>query len=648
MISKYMSVLNCAIALLIILAMASTMINSSKVTNISDRCVCRPKILRFNKDYIACFESCEIKPITDYLFNTSCISLSGLTIAMCKDEKYIITKPTESIGENYTWILLFNKLWKIAMTIMVWLSLFFAKVPFMYTMQLISHLAVKFSKSKKRCKSCDRDYIISHIDCPPTSPMKRTDFNIVFYTITILFTMATFVNAGNPSFSDDNEYNYYAHGGQTEIQVLDKEHYKQDFSVNGYLYTFTIENSHLELKTTDLHEILGATSHYINGLRWSCDGHEECNKIFKKELGIDVDFSIKKSSDGLSCLFTTATICGTCVTNYKPLGWLKTVVTVTPYIDILVKHGESEELIQIREFNEYIHKPYYVKPIPSVEISKTLFFTTGHDVYTGQFCTRPSIGCFGPNYKKDGKVISLRSPLVKDPMTHDREVILEHCDDPGNSDIESLEKTGYRHHNNSIIMPYSFGMISIGVPLKGKLVGDFCSMPVDVKTITVDGCYDCQNGFSIKVDMDIKSQCGQIICLIGRIKKSYYIDAGHKHIEINSFFDNQDIIIECNNYKKQFKLQKSTETSRYVHSNAVHGEAEFDFNIWDHLPNLLLDLKKMGLTILAVLIVIYMIYMTGKRYITHVFDARRKYKYIRAKKDDNFRDEGSIFIGPPT
>nr|CAG9003599.1 glycoprotein precursor [Ash shoestring-associated virus] len=570
--------------------------------------------------------------------------MDEITITVCEGDKYVTTRPTVEVHDSYIWTVYVSKIWKTIAALGVWLLVVIFKIPGLCTMSLFNNIINKlFNRKLKTCDICKSKYSFYHVDCPTPSFRYRTDYNLAFYIILVLIVATTFVKA------DDNIYNYYKHGGSTEIQVLDKEHFKQDFDVNGYLYTFTIVNSHLEITTTNISEIQMPISHKITNAVYSCDGTEGCTKDHKEKTGTPPMWIMTKAHDGFSCMFVSATICGSCESQMKTIGTHVITSSIKPYIDIEVKHGNKTETIKIREFSKFIHEPYYVKPLEPIMLQSDSYFINGPHVYTGQMCELPSYGCFGPNYLKDNKSYRLISPDVRDPLTFNREVILKHCVDPGNSDINSLHKLESVYDNNVIIEPYEFGLISIGVPTLGKLIGDFCEKLVPVSDIDVSGCYDCQSGIEITVHYKVKERCGSIKCSVGRVSYSYFIDTNSNHMTLHSFYDKDNVPIDCNGFKKTFQLEHSHDTNYYNTNNEVHGSADLEFNIFKHLPNLMFNIKPLLTSIVLMLVTLYMITNISKQlfrhYKTYKSDRIVRYK----KKNDNITIEmqsESLIIDP--
>ncbi|QOI17316.1 glycoprotein precursor [Maple mottle-associated virus] len=645
-----MGLLNALIAFITLMVMLISMVKTFNIAlNTEYRvCSCNPEIKKISKTFIICFKDCKIKPVNSYLYNESCSFMEPITITVCNGDRYISTKPEEVIIKPYIWEVYLQKVWKIMVTVSTWLLLVFAKTPILYLFRFTNTVINKIFNSRlNKCDSCQSKYLVSHIDCPTPLPKSRTEYNLFFYLMLILITVGTLARA------DDNIYNQYIHENSTEIQLLDKEHYKQDFDVDGYLYTFTILNSHLELSIVNVSEILLPVKHSIDKITYSCDGHDGCkSELNKQKLNNGVsEWYIKKVYDGFSCLTTTATICGTCRSDFITVGHKVIVVDSKPYIDIEIKHGNKSEIIKIRDFLEYIHEPYYVKPLKPIttDINRELFISN-HKVYHGQLCAMPSFNCFGPNYKKDNKSYFLNKPKVKDTLTHDREVILECCVNPGNTDINSLSSTDYVYNNNTIIKPFEYGMISIGIPLLGKLTGDFCEEPAEVTKINVHGCYDCQQGIEIEVNYKSVDRCSIIKCNVGSLRYSYFVSYDNHALILHSFYDRQRVDISCNDFDKTFYLDDSKDTSYYKTSSEVHGGAPYDFNIMKHIPNLLANYKTMLTTLMLLIISVFLIYKISTSTIKHIIRILKNKKLKKYKKtdiiDDNI-DVLSIIVGDP-
>ncbi|UQV97406.1 glycoprotein precursor [Pueraria lobata-associated emaravirus] len=628
---KLISVFNCVIALVIILMSSKAVYNSVSDTTVT--CVCKPDIKKMGKEYLVCFEGCPITPVNAKLYNVTCSYMEDITIIVCKNERYIATRPSIVIQGDYIWSTIVNRAWKLIAAIIVWLVMILMKLPSLCFFSLFNNILNRaVAKNLRTCSTCRTRYLFSHIDCPTPGFRHRTDYNLFFYILLVIIVSTTLVKA------DDNLYNYYKHGNSTEIQVVDKEHYEQDFDVGGYLYTITITNSHLEVDVVNVSEILMPVTHRLTHEHFSCDGEEGCKKECYARTGRNPMYTIRKAHDGFSCVMTNAVLCGLCESEMRSIGYKVTTTNIRPYIDITVKHGNKTEEIKIREFSHYIHEPYYVKPIEPFILESIDYFINGPNVYRGQICNMPSYGCFGPNYKKDGKSYALMVPKVLDPMTFDREIVLVHCIDPGNSDINSLEKTEFVYQNGVMIRPYEFGLISIGIPLVGKLIGDFCERPVIITDIAIQGCYDCQSGIEVKIYYTNPERCGQVKCKIGRVAYEYFVDVDSDHMTIHSFYDKEDVKITCNDYSKEAKLSHSKDTDYYKTNNEVHGSAPYEFNLLKHFPNIFMNFRTMSTTVILLLCTLYMVYNIFK----HVHKHYSIIKYDRVlrmyKKKDTYDD----------
>nr|QID76071.1 putative glycoprotein p2 [Emaravirus rosae] len=609
-----------------------------------DVCTCTPNIEKLAKEFVVCFPGCQIKPVNSHLFNETCSYMEQVTVTICNGDRYISTKPSIIAHKSYVWETYLNKAWKVIVSLFVWLMLVISKTPVLCIIALLNKALHKiFPKRLWKCSRCDSEYLFSHLDCPTPSFKNKTDYNFLFYILLVLSVVTTIAKA------DDNQYNYYLHSNVTEIQVLDKEHYQQDFDVNGYLYTITILNSHLVMEVINISDIYIPVSHKIEEVTYSCDGAVECLADLKKKTTNDNTWYLKKVHDGFSCLTTTATVCGACTSRLHYIGTKATTAKVSPYIDIQIKYGNKTEVIEIREFSKYIHLPYYVKPLAPILVESNEMLISDHKVFYGQFCDQPSYGCFGPNYKKDGQMYVLNSPMVKDPMTHDREVILVHCTDPGNTDMNSLKSTDFVYQNQTIIRPFEFGMISMGIPNIGKLIGDFCEKPADVISVNVNGCYDCQLGIEIVVKFNINTKCAQIKCDVGKVSYEYFVDSSSNTLTLHSFYDREEVFIKCNKYSGTFRLEHSKDTDYYKTSNEVHGSATYDFNLLKHIPNLLTNFKTLILSIILVIMVVYMLISISKHTIKHFLLLKKKRKLSYNKKNDISEEEviESIMIGDP-
>ncbi|QAR18003.1 glycoprotein precursor p2 [pistacia virus B] len=639
-----MGCINMIVAILVIITSCTTVYTRLKSNG--DVCDCFPEISRHNKEFLVCFHGCPIKPVNSRLYNVSCMHMEDITITLCEGNRYITSKPEIEIHDNYIWNMYILKTWKVAITIFIWLFMILMKIPSLCLLSMLNKIINKMLGSKlKDCDNCGAKYILAHMECPTPSFRHRTDYNFIFYIVLILTLITTAAKA------DDNIYNYYGHGNSTEIQVLDKEHFSQDFNVEKYLYTFTILNSHLELDVINISEILMPTKHKIDAIIYSCDGIQACKDLFFKHHGVVATWWINKVHDGLSCAFASATICGTCSNEYIKLGDKITTAKVRPYVDIEVKHGNKTEIIKIRDFSTFIHQPFYMKPLPQVLVESVEMFVTGTKVYRGQICNMPGPSCFGPNYRKNGKIYQLMTPTVMDPMSYDREIILENCASPGNSDVNTLEITNYVYQNNTLIMPFSFGMLSIGIPLTGKLIGDFCEKPVRVLSVTVEGCYDCQMGFEIKVKYDHVDRCGMIKCKVGRVIYENFVDSSSDEITLHSFYGEENVKIDCNGYLKEFSLDHPKDTNYYKTTNEIHGSAPSDFNLFKHLPNLFGNFKAMVVTLLISITLAYMMYNIIKQMLKHYFNMRadRKIRYHKRTDlgDIEMTNEFIVIEGPP-
>ncbi|QEE82887.1 glycoprotein [Emaravirus kiwii] len=634
-----MSIINSVVAIVIILLVVRSVNNHVYEPSIT--CECIPSIFKLNKDFIVCFHGCPITPVNSKLYNVTCSYMEDITITLCENSKFVTTKPIIMVHGDYFWTTFLTKTWKLIASMAVWLTMILLKIPSLCIFSLLNKLFNKImKKTLKKCETCNTTYSLAHLECPTPGFRHRTDYNLLFYVVLIFMVLTTFAKA------DDNVYNYHKHGSSTEIQVLDKEHYSQDFDVNGYLYTITILNSHLEIQTVNVSEIQTPTSHRLTHQFYSCDGKEACKKQCISETNRIPMYEIRKSHDGMTCFTTSATMCGLCESDMVTLGYKVTTTKVNPYIDVEVKHGNKTELIKIREFSQFIHEPYFVKAIEPVIIESVDQFISGPNVYIGDICNMPSYGCFGPNYIKDGKSYQLVNPKVSDPMSYDREIILDRCIDPGRSDVNSLQKTNSIYMNGTIIKPYEFGLLSIGIPVVGKLVGSFCEKPVVVKDVSVSGCYDCQSGIEVNIKYERPDRCGQVKCLIGKVAYEYFVDLDSDHMVIHSFFDKEDVVVTCNKLTKSMKLDHNKDTSYYKTNSEVHGSAAYDFNLLKHLPNLMLNPKAVIMSVLLGFVTLYMIYaliiQTFKHYKKYSID---RYTRIYKKTDmDSATNEQSIHL----
>nr|BCS90315.1 glycoprotein precursor [Vitis emaravirus] len=603
-----------------------------KLINIISRtnCVCNPHIVFESNMYLMCFDGCKISPVSDYLYNASCSHMSGLTIALCNGERYIGVKPELKKDEGFTVNIFLSCVKKLLMVLISTISAWFMQKPFLFVSSFVHSLMV--SRSNLKCSKCDQKYLFKHVDCPTPVARDRTDLNLLFYLLLFFLVFIVSVKA------DDNIYNYYAHGNHTEIQILDKENYKQDFDVNGYLYTFVVKNSHLIANTVNISVITAPQKHHVDKVTWSCDGNSGCSKDHINKHGLEPSFYVKKVRDGFSCILTQATICGNCHSDHSPIGTKVIVSTYEPYIEIDVTHGNKTEHILITDFNTYIHKPYYVKPIQSLYVNTKEYLVVGKSVYNGVFCSQPAYGCFGPNYIKDDKHFKLVNPKVIDTHTADREFVLQHCDDPGVSDIRSLELTDHVYFNSTIIIPHSFGLISIGIPTSGKLIGDFCEREVVVKNIEVNGCFDCASGFEAKIIYKPDTLCGSVNCKIGNLKYKYYVNVDSDSITLHSYTDKPDTKIICNGYIDVVQLSKPLDSDYVLSSNHIHSEAG-EIKHWNLFPLLFTDIKYCSLMCLIALISFYLLL----RFFLRVTHFTRKLVYnrevIRMKKDDEYTSE---------
>ncbi|AQX45474.1 glycoprotein precursor [blackberry leaf mottle-associated virus] len=629
---KIMSIINIVRAFIILFFLSTTVVNLVKthVYNEEITCECQPIISKIQKNYIVCFRGCPIVPINSRLYNTSCSYMEEITITLCQNDRYISTIPNIEIHESYIWTSYLLKIWKIVATIIVWLILILTKMPSLCAFSVINSVFNKLMEKKlKRCEACESKYSLAHVDCPTPGFKHRTDYNFIFYVILMILVLVTFAKA------DDNEYNYYQHNNVTEVQILDKEHFQQNIDVNGYLYVVTVQNSHLELETVNISEVYIPTQHMVLDSDYSCHGAVECFKNIGITKNTDVQWSIKKIHDGLSCLISSATVCGTCKSELKFLGTKVTTAKVKPYIDLKIQHGNKTQMIKIRDFSEFSHEPYYVKPIKPVLIESINLFVTGHKVYKGQMCSMPAYGCFGPNYKKDKKIFLLKSPVIRDTLSHDREVILESCIDPGNSDINSLEETDYVYQNGTMIKPFEFGMISIGIPMLGKLVGDFCKRPADIEDLNVIGCYDCQSGIELTIKYKATDRCAEIRCTIGRVVYKYYVDSESDSMSLHSFYDQESVDVTCSGFTKNFQLAESKDSDYYKTNSEVHGSTALEFNLFKHLPNLITNPKTVATALFMLMLFSYMSISILLKLYKLYHKIKEDSKTRRYKKTDN-------------
>nr|QJD14757.1 glycoprotein precursor [Actinidia chlorotic ringspot-associated virus] len=627
-------IMNSVCAILVISIMIYKV--NTKVKFSPTPCSCESHIKRYESNYLFCVDSCKLKPITDKLYNSTCSYMSEITVVECNGNRLIASRPSGVTDSSYSWVVFMNKLVKLLTCLSVWLICYVNKAPILLILSICHHLSKIFIKKTKKtirsCEHCNSEVLFSHVDCPTPSFSMRTDLNLVYYIMMIIIIATTAVKA-----EDKNQYNYYNHGDVTEIQIQDTEHFSQDFKSFGVLYNFYVENSHLEIEYTHFSNITKPVSHSFTDMTWSCYGQKDCEKEFMTKYNDKPDFAIKKVNDGGSCVFTTATICGKCVSDHIVIAERVKAVKVSPYIDIKVTVGNRTDYIKIRDFDKYIMEPYYVKPVPVRDIETTNFIITGHHVYTGLLCMSPSeSGCFGPNYIKDNTSYVYHVPKVHDPLTHDREIDLHYCDTIIGSDLSSLELTNYANHNNTIIRPYSFGMLSIGIPKEGYLTGDFCKSQVKVTSIVADGCYDCEQGFTIKVDYVESESCGAIICKYGLSKHEMFIDVHSNSVKFHAFTDMEALLITCNAYQESVKLSRSSETSVFFKNNLLvkSNMGPIDY-LHDLVKILSFDYKKYIFLISISLMLVYLLYRTLKSLIHHmkVISSDRKVRYHK-KFDD--------------
>nr|VFU05376.1 Glycoprotein precursor [European mountain ash ringspot-associated virus] len=606
-------------------------------------CVCVPIISRSGTDYITCFNNCQIEPINTKLYNSTCTKMVNITLVRCNNEVYVMTLPNLVSNRSHSWEVLINYLLRFISAIIVYLLLSISKQGIFLFFSIV-HYSFKFIKNKKSCNICGNDFYFIHIDCPKPDFTKRSDFHMMFYII--LFLSLFFV----VTHADDNVYNYYERGDLTEIQLLDKEHYSQDFVSDGFLYNFYVENSHLIYDVSNISTITRPVKHNEVTSTWSCDGSSGCYKDHVGKYNKKPDYVLKKVHDGFSCFFTTATICGTCKSEHIAIGDHVRVINVKPYIHIVVKTANKTDKIVIDEFNKFIHEPYYIKPITQIHIDQHDFLVTGSKVYQGTFCERPSKSCFGPNYITSDKTVTLHEPKIRDTFTHDREYIIDYCDYPSNSDLESLELTDMVHHSDKIYSPYDFGLISIGIPKLGYLAGGFCESLVSVKKIEVYGCYDCQNGVKISVTYESSDSCHTLICKHDSTTHRYFVQQHTTILNFHSFMSKKNTIIECNQMRKALNLDESSETSVYFESNSVKGSAKEPVN-FDFIKNLLyIDYKKIIFVFLVAIISIGIFLRSPYMLLSSILKFRKRRKVVATNRSEQLvmDDDVDVFIGPPS
>ncbi|QIN85946.1 glycoprotein precursor [Lilac chlorotic ringspot-associated virus] len=623
----------------------------NNIGTVDNSCQCQLSIVNLKGLFLFCSVNCPLKPINSRLYNQTCVYMSGITAVECQEVQYIATTPENINHTSYSWILLFSKLYKIFTICIVWLFVSINKYPIMLILNLFHLLVCKIKRISKLCKICNCKYLFSHIDCPKPLYKHRTDIGLVYYILLLISVIIVGVKS-NPI--DNNVYNYYEHGKYTEIQILDKEHFSQDFKANGYIYNFYITNSHISIEYEHYSIITKPVEHSVTDLSWSCDGPDGCIKQFEKQYNTRPEFIIKKVNDGFSCVSTTATICGKCQSKHTNLAEKVRAIKVSPYIDITVTHGNNTHYIQVRDFNKFYEVPYYIKPIEPVNIETLDYILSGTDVYIGNICVNPGYSCFGPNYIKDNRTILLHQPKVTDPLTHDREFILEYCDYPMTSDLNMLTKTNYISVNNTILKPYDFGLLSIGIPLSGKLIGDLCTKQVEVKSINIDGCYDCEMGIIVQVEYMEISSCGYIHCSIGQRKFEFYADIHSNSLKFHTFYGQKNIKISCNNVVRQFDLKPSNEASIYH---------KFEFKVVDDGGSLfsldtihsffLFDYKHYLLVVFIILVVIYLATRLIKNVHRHIKKIRqyKEVAYMKKHDVDNqsvyIEQEQILIVGPP-
>nr|WPN07718.1 putative glycoprotein precursor [Emaravirus sp.] len=617
-------------------------------------CDCEPKIFKIRESHIVCFEGCMVAPVNTMKYHEECVWMKRITKVHCNGQFYYVSEPDFENTSNHSWTVIYSSFKKVFFTFLFGLSALFMKFPMMVLIHYINEMVMRIlpSKFKNVCVKCNSSYLYLHTMCPPPTFYKKPNYNLVFYILTILGAFITHTYAlpsqykGNdldntnfdvPKQDFYNRMNTYRHGESTEFMINTKEHFQQEFIVNKYKYDVVVTKSYLEYTLTKLSEKMKPIEPKITNRTWSCEGISQCEILFKNEYESNPHFSIKKVNDGFSCFKTTASICGTCKSKFISLGTHYRITGVKPHIEIMISDGNSTDKILIDEFGSYKFGKYFIKPIEQIQAEYTDILVTGSSVYTGKICRKPAYGCWGPHMRVNPStdVIGVIDPVIVDPLTHDREIIIESCHLDKVSDIGSLIETDMVYNDyNGVYQQFSFGSLSLSMDVDAELTGDYCKTMLNIKDMIIDGCYDCILGFSAKIMFEPQNQCSTLICSYEHIEKEFYLKPNTEYYTINLYYDKPEISIVCNNQNFKGKLREYKYTNKYSsHSNVPSSDNDsFSFNSIIDLFRF--SIKKIFVLMLIMFLtsyILYRIFIDTFRHSSHYIMIKRR------KKDDDYQ-----------
>jgi hypothetical protein len=527
----------------------------------------------------------------------------------CKDELYVFEKPRVYMGCRYLDTHTCSLVLSTFKFIKYSLSYLFFIIIRNYMVILASLLytlaTVVFNKYIKKCSLCSDLYLIRHV-CQP-----RYTVNIKnLYTVMILILHVLAYKAeGGLAHSVINT------DSGSLITVKDTPGLIQEFKYREHTISIIIRASYIKFKISKLHDVLSIHEVTIEEQNVCCVPNiRDC----KLHSGRAPDHVFEKTRDNFGCILHQAKVAFICKNEYITEGSvykaLHSELVIT--YDSLLDGRQNDNVVNLDMRNK------------GHESDHLVFITNDGEIYEGNICITPEYSCWGKNIMKDGELIQLKNVKVHDEVGMSYTVM--DCGVPDRTANEVLHKpTGSSTISNIYIKDHNCGHIYFNINETVLPLEDTCNGELDY-TISVQGCYQCEQGFKVSINHKC-SKCCTLDCNIDGSSAQFILNGlGTTHKYFASV--NPTIIINCGSGDRVFKLEEFKIEARVIpeYRHVVEPIKAFDsINLDFSIDNL----KKMFMLFAISILIMPLLIITIKS--IHIFKLLTQDDHYRMVQEKN-------------
>nr|WGG93566.1 glycoprotein precursor [Callicarpa mosaic-associated virus 2] len=519
----------------ILLALAISYVSNTK----KDVCNCDFKLIKNQDNYVVSIpkDACNFDIPNSCETNGNYISCPKKSIAVkCGNDIQIFEKPTIKkcrFIDEYS-CNLYNNFNKLVNHLVSYIIFYITRNQVLFMAYLVYILLKRlFPRFVKICQICGLDYFYYH-NCRSNYKFQIKNIYVVILIILHIFSYKV---------TSTLEHSVIKTDSGSMLTISDTPNLEQTFTDGAdNEYKIIILSTYIEYDIVKSKPIYSIGEPVIEEAASTCDGDIENCKL---ESGRIADYRMSKPRDNFACTFTQLKICFICTNEKEEIG--KVYSLKNPNLKVSYKFYLNGVLN-----NSLVDIDTKFKKLDDIH---RIFVDNNDECYIGDICDNPSRNCWGIHSEqltKDVRVVDLSGSNFD----------LVQCAIPEISYKSALRYIDGHIIENKAVINVNLGFISFVIKENLLPKVERCDGKLNNVNIHVKGCYDCESGFTIRIESDCKSCC-KLTCKINDTLREYTLGS-----ETSTFVDHSSseaVIFRCGVYfYGNFKLEKISEEFIYT------------------------------------------------------------------------------------